>query len=458
MPNIDTNILKRLKILYVEDDTNIKNELSSLLSNFFNNVYTASDGLEGYELYKEKQDNIDVIIADINMPKLSGIDMVKHIRKFDKDVPVIFATAYSDSNLLVEAIKLKVFEYIIKPIDIKNLMTILNEIASINYHEFMVKQQTKELEKYKDIIDNNNIVIKVDKELKIQYVNDLFCQITGFEKDELVNKELITLKHKDLDKKIYDKIYNCIQKNNRFNEKVKNITKDGNFYIADTNVVSTFDDNGEITGAIIVQKDETKEVKKRREVQSSLIKDKGEIYIKSKESVAEMQQTINLLKDEIENLKREVHQAKQDKDRYIYTAEKFTVENKRLKTELKRYVKDSEFVEDKRGLSMKLTKDNADLRIEIKKLNSQLDNIQEDHEKQLKQLKVNYEIKIDDLEEELGSLKSKFDNIENAEAVTQKLAYWKEKAKNEAKKLEKMEKKIVEHGDKNLLTKIFGQR
>ncbi len=458
MAGVDKELLKRLRILYVEDDDNIRNELSSLFSNFFSNIYTAKNGLDGLNLYKDKQDNIDVIIADINMPKLNGIDMVSQIRKFDKDVPVIFATAYSDSQLLIDAISLKVYEYIIKPIDIKKLMGILNQLALHKYQSFMIEQKNKELEKYKDIIYNNNIVIKTDKQMNIIYVNELFCKITGFDEDELIGKQLDSLKHPDLDKKIYQKIYETVLINGFFNDKVKNLTKDKGYYIADTIVISTLDNNGDITGALMIQKDETKDVVRRREVQTSLIKDKGEIFIKSKENVAELQQNINYLKDEIQNLQYEVQKAKSDKDRYIYTAEKFTLENKRLKKELKKYILDSEIVDDKRSLSLRLSKENADLKIEVKRLNMKLDTLLDEHEKECKQIKVNYEVKIDDLEEELNKLKTKFDSIENAESISQKLAYWKEKAKNEAKKLEKIEKEIMQHGDKNILAKIFGSK
>jgi PAS domain S-box-containing protein len=458
MAGVDKELLKRLRILYVEDDDNIRNELSSLFSNFFSNIYTAKNGLDGLNLYKEKQNSIDVIIADINMPKLNGIDMVSQIRKFDKDIPVIFATAYSDSQLLIDAISLKVYEYIIKPIDIKKLMGTLNQLALHKYQSFMIEQKNNELEKYKDIIYNNNIVIKTDKQMNIIYVNELFCKITGFEKDELIGKPLDILKHPDLDKKIYQKIYETVLLNGFFHDKVKNLTKDKGYYIADTIVISTLDNNGEVTGALMIQKDETKDVVRRREVQTSLIKDKGEIFIKSKENVAELQQNINYLKDEIQSLKLEVQKAKADKDRYIYTAEKFTLENKRLKKELKKYILDSEVVEDKRSLSLRLSKENADLKIEVKRLNMKLDTLLEEHEKECKQIKVNYEVKIDDLEEELNKLKTKFDSIENAESISQKLAYWKEKAKSEAKKLEKIEKEIVQHGDKNILAKIFGSK
>lgn len=458
MATVDKKLLKRLKVLYVEDDINVRNELSSLLSNFFENVYTADDGKAGLELYKEKQNDIDVIIADINMPNLTGIEMLEKIRAFDKNVPVIFATAYSDNEFLSDAIKLKVFEYIIKPIDIRKLMTVLAELATIIYHDFLLNQQNKELKKYKDILYSNNIVVRTNKNMKIAFVNDLFCEITGFDKKELIGKELVVLKHNDTDPKIYKKIYNSILNNKQFNGQVKNITKDGSYYISDTSVISTLNDAGEITGCLMIQKDETKVVNKRREVQSSLMKDKGEIFIKSKESSAGLQNIINTLKDEISSVKKQMQNAKSDKDRYIYTAEKYTVENKRLRTEVKQYKKDSEFVQDKYSNSKKLAKENADLRIEVKRLISRLDNIKEEQEKECKQIRVNYEVEIDDLEQELSSMNDKLDSVGNAEAISQKLSYWKEKAKSEAKKTEKLEQEIIKYGDKSMMAKLFGTK
>lgn len=458
MANIDKKLLKRLKILYVEDDNNVRNELTSLLSNFFDIVYSASDGKEGLELYREKKDEIDVIIADINMPNLTGIEMVKEIRKFDKDVNVVFATAYSDNEFLSEAIKLKVYEYITKPIDIRNLMAVLSELAKIIYHEFLLKQQNKELKKYRDIIYSNNIVIRTNKNLKISFVNDLFCQITGFDKKELVGKDLDVLMHPDSDSKIYSKIKSSILNNKQFNGKLKNRTKDGNYYLADSSVIATLNDAGGLTGALIIQKDETQEAIKRREVQNYLIKDKGDIFIKSKESSAELQYEINKLKDELRTAKKAVDIAKADKDKYIYTAEKFTVENKRLKSDLEHYRRNFEFVEDKHSHVKKLVKEAADQKIEIRKLNAKLDTADERREKECKQIKVNYEVKIDDMEQEMKKLKDRLDSVENAEAVAQKLSYWKEKAKNEAKRVEKLEKDIMKHADKDLMSRIFGGR
>ena len=65
--SIDKNLLKRLTLLYVEDDDVIRNELSQLLANFFSKVLVARDGKEGFRTYLENQDHIDVILTDLNM-------------------------------------------------------------------------------------------------------------------------------------------------------------------------------------------------------------------------------------------------------------------------------------------------------------------------------------------------------------------------------------------------------
>ncbi len=458
MASLDKKILKRLKLLYAEDDLNIRNELSALLSNFFANVYTADDGQEALEIYKKKQDDIDIIVADISMPRLTGIEMVQKIREFDSEVPVVFITAYSDTAFLIDAIKLKAFDYIIKPIDIRMLMKSLTELSNILYQEFLLDKQNQELKKYKDVLDKNNIVIKTNKDMEITSVNKLFCEITEFTQDEFKGKKLSSIGHRDSDLTIYEEISNYVRENKTWQGQLKNITKDGNYYISHTTVVSDLNESGDIVGALVIQKDETKEAIKRRDVQSSLIKDKSEIFKKSKKNSAELLSTINNLKNEIDQLNRDLNILRQEKDKYIYTSQKFTIENKKLKKDLKHYQKDASLVEEKGVSTIKLAKENSDLKVELKRLNSKLETIQEDHKKEILQLKVNHEVEVDDLEQELNVLKNQFDESNSTEVLSQKLSYWKEKAKKESKKLEKIERDIISYGDKKIMRKLFGER
>ena len=449
---MDKKLLKRLKALYVEDDKHIRTELSALLSNFFGKVYAAGDGAEGLETYLKNQDDIDVIISDINMPKLTGIEMLKKVREVDAKVPVLFATAYSDNEFLSEAIKLKVHDYIIKPIDIRNLLAVMNDLANILYQDFLIDQQNSELEKYKDIINTNNIVIKTDTSGDITYINQLFCETTGYERDEIVGKNFEITKHNDTSSSVITELFSEVLEGKAWKGKIKSATKNGDAYTVDCYSIATLDDAGGVTGTISVQKDITAELNQKREVQIAMMKDKGEIFLKGKESSTEMNTIIKELNNRVNELQKVLKNSELEKDKILYQTEKHTIENKRLKTEIAQYKKTG----DVSGQTLKVNKKNADLKQEIAKLKLENNKLLESTEKDFVQEKVNFEVKIDDLEKELSDYKEKMDEIVDAEVYTQKLNYWRDKAKDEAQRAETLERKILQHGDQGILNKLFG--
>ncbi len=449
--SIDKNLLKKFTLLYVEDDDIIRVELSQLLSNFFSMVHVAKNGKEGLRTFLENQDEIDLILTDLNMPELNGIEMIKKIRTLDNKIPIIFATAHSDSEFLAEAIKLRVQEYIVKPIDVRYLLSLCNEIVSNLYQESLLKQQREELEKYKEIINSNNIVIKTDIHLNITYVNELFCEISGFNSEELIGKELKYLKYQDMANDIYTNLYVNILNNKPWQGKLKNIKKDGTAFSTDAFVIPTLDETGDMTGAISIQRDITKELKKKRELVLALMKEKSDIFIRSKEGNLEQNQVINDLKHKLEKAQMEEVQSLKIIDKYIYSNEKFRLENKNLKTELGLYKKNSD-----ENLAFKFSKENSDLRLENKKTKDKLAQLQMDSEKTISQQRVNYETKIGELSDKINELTEKIETIQTDEILLQKLEYWKEKAKQETIKIENLEKQIIAHGDKFFMSKIFG--
>ncbi|QKF76634.1 response regulator [Arcobacter defluvii] len=449
--SVDKSLLKRFILLYVEDDDVIRLELSQLLSNFFAKVLVAKDGKEGLRTFLENEDEIDIVLTDINMPYLNGIEMVKKIRGINSKVSVIFATAHSDTEFLAEAIKLRVQEYIVKPIDVRNLLSLMNDIASNLYQELLLKQQQEELSRYKEILDSNNIVIKTDIHLNITYVNDLFCQISGFDSHELIGKELKSLKFPDVASEVYTNLYAKVLNHKPWQGKLKNLKKDGTFYNTDAYVIPTLDETGEMNGAISIQKDITEELNKKREIQLALMKDKSDIYIKSKEGSLEQNSIINELKYKLETTQLELEHAIKNIDKYIYSNEKYRLENKNLKTEIGLYKKNSTS-----NIAFKMSKENSDLRLEIKKLKDKLSQVEQNDEKSISQLKVNYDEKITELEDKISELTEQLDSVQSDEVLLQKLEYWKEKAKMETQRVENLEKQIIAHADKSLLSKIFG--
>ena len=117
------NDLKNLKILYIDDESLIRENAVEYLNFYCDNVYQADNGINGFETYEKFQP--DIIISDIKMPKLNGIDMVKKIRQKDKKTKIILATAFLETSYLLEAIELGLVKYLIKPITANKLLPVI---------------------------------------------------------------------------------------------------------------------------------------------------------------------------------------------------------------------------------------------------------------------------------------------------------------------------------------------
>ncbi|MFA6195063.1 MAG: EAL domain-containing protein [Sulfurimonas sp.] len=172
-------------VLYVEDDDDARQELKDLLKMFFGNIFVAKNGKEGLELFKNN--SIDLVISDINMPIMDGLEMMRHLRLENKEFKSIFITAHSGKNILLDSIALNIDGYILKPIQQSQLMSILSKIINIIHSEKVKKDFDHhlqiELKKQKNIIeqqskslidmlqrDSMTNLYNVEK-LKIDYMN-----------------------------------------------------------------------------------------------------------------------------------------------------------------------------------------------------------------------------------------------------------------------------------------------
>lgn len=106
--------LQNYTVLFAEDEKGIQEEITDVLELFFANVYMASDGAEAKELYEKHQP--DLIITDIKMPKLSGLELAKEIRKKDDTTLISIVSAHTDLTLMLLATELNLLKYIVKPI------------------------------------------------------------------------------------------------------------------------------------------------------------------------------------------------------------------------------------------------------------------------------------------------------------------------------------------------------
>ena len=121
------NILKNLNILYVEDEETIIDKYAYFLEESCSKVYIARDGEEAYTLYSENK--IHLIIMDLLIPKLNGINLAKKIRKENDSVAMIALTAHSDREILLDIVELNFSSYLIKPVGRSDLMNALLKVS-----------------------------------------------------------------------------------------------------------------------------------------------------------------------------------------------------------------------------------------------------------------------------------------------------------------------------------------
>ncbi len=147
---------KKLKILYVEDNVEAREAMLDLIKNFFVDITVAVDGEDGLEKFR-RDNSFDLIISDIRMPKMDGIEMIVEIKDIKNNIPVIVATAHKDTELLIDCIKIGVDGYLLKPINFKQLRkSIIQTCEKIYYKmeskkhgellEKLIQERTKELE------------------------------------------------------------------------------------------------------------------------------------------------------------------------------------------------------------------------------------------------------------------------------------------------------------------------
>lgn len=118
--------LKELKVLLVEDEGGMANLLKSAIGDSFSKFYIANNGKEGLEKFYALTP--DIIITDIMMPYLSGLEMAKEIRLSDKNIPIIILSAYSETDKFLKAIDVGVVKYFIKPYDPDEILDYINFI------------------------------------------------------------------------------------------------------------------------------------------------------------------------------------------------------------------------------------------------------------------------------------------------------------------------------------------
>jgi len=166
-----------LSILFIEDDKVIRENYLAFLKQKFEKIYEAEDGLNAYQIYLEKKP--DILIIDIDLPKLNGLELLKKIREKDLSTKAIMFTGNTDTSFLLQAAELKLTKYLVKPVSKNELKDALNLVKDEMRNFQVLSKETLILkDNYswnytnKELFLNNQIINLTKTEVEI--LNKLF--------------------------------------------------------------------------------------------------------------------------------------------------------------------------------------------------------------------------------------------------------------------------------------------
>lgn len=200
------NSLKNIKILYIEDEQLIRDDAMEYLSFYSDFIYEAVDGYDGFEKYKQIKP--DIIICDIIMPRLNGLELIEKIRAEDKDTQIIVATARIDTEFLIKAVELRLVKYLTKPIIGEKLLNALNEALEL-------------------MQDDNSNIFEISDSFRFDTLNKTLFEkntIIKLPKKELLFLELLIKNHKRAVK--YEELNNYVWNGEMSEDALRTIVKE----------------------------------------------------------------------------------------------------------------------------------------------------------------------------------------------------------------------------------------
>lgn len=176
MEKDEIELLKKVKLLYVEDGKALRKTIASLLKGYVGELHVAADGKEGLKLYREVKPH--VVITDIEMPLMDGLEMAAAIRDDDRHIPIIVTTAYEKIEYLRRAIEIGIDKYVDKPIDPEKLIEAVAGAADL-----IIEQRRAEAEHrfIRLILDSGHCFMLTTKGEEIEFINNTFLNNLGFD-------------------------------------------------------------------------------------------------------------------------------------------------------------------------------------------------------------------------------------------------------------------------------------
>jgi len=249
-----------ISLLYVEDERVTREQISRILQRIVTELYVAENGQEGLDLYREKHP--DIVMSDIMMPVMNGLEMAKEIRKSGRDSQIIMLTAYSDTEYLLECISLGINQYVQKPVDFEQLSTAIETCSNYVLLKRKLQQQENRIQMLSQAVEQAPAPVMITSlNGSIEYVNAMFTRLTGYQASEVLGRNPRLLKSDLNTTEQYSELWETILNGKEWKGELANKHKNGSIYWEVVKICPLRDADNTVTGFLKVSQDITERKK-----------------------------------------------------------------------------------------------------------------------------------------------------------------------------------------------------
>jgi len=244
-------------ILIIDDSSRTIQQLSNILATRSYKIISLKNPEDVLALLKTQV--INTILLKVEFDHNSGLSLLKEIKLHDEfcHIPVVAISDSNDPETLRDALKFGASDFIKKPYNIEELILKVDLAIETNRRYVQAICSQKMLNEYKEAVDESALVSKTDTKGIITYVNEKFCELSGYTKKELLGKPHNIVRHPDMPSSAFQEMWQTIQAKQIWKGIIKNRKKDGSAYYVQSMIKPIVDINGDILEYIAIRTDIT---------------------------------------------------------------------------------------------------------------------------------------------------------------------------------------------------------
>lgn len=248
-----------LTVLYVEDSNLLRSSVAHILQKKVSTVFIAENGKLGLEAFRQRRP--DVVITDIGMPVMDGIEMLKRIREEEPKIPTIVTTTFEDTRYLLAAIEIGVDFYVLKSKIKEKLLPSIERCHELVVANRIAEQQLEYHQNVSnELLEKAPILVAVTTaEGKIEFINERMVDTYGYTMEELISNEISVLKGGETPDEVFKELWETISNGEEWSGEFVNKSKSGDLFIEEARVVPLTDPTGEIRFFLKIARDVTEE-------------------------------------------------------------------------------------------------------------------------------------------------------------------------------------------------------